>query len=216
MGYTHGIKWSDDLIRNGVMEVIEGLKLNRMPTRKECIEFTNSCTLSVAISRRDGGWYGLANELGLPIKESETTTGKKYEKLIKNILEDKGFIVSQMSQNFPYDLLVNDCLKIDVKSSHLYKGKEGNFYTFRTGKKYATCDVYVLVALDDIDEIIRMYILPSSTVMNNKQISIGEHNSKYDGYLDRWDIISDYIEFLKGGHRYGIKTLSKRSSSSDT
>ena len=83
-----------------------------------------------------------------------------------------------MSQNFPYDLLVNDCLKVDVKSSHLYEGKEGNFYTYRTGKKFATCDVYILVALDANDEIARTYILPSSIVMNNIQISIGEHSSK--------------------------------------
>ena len=199
MGYTHGNKWSEELIRDGVMEVKEGLKLDRMPTRKECTEFTNSCTLSVAISRRDGGWYGLANELGLPIKESETTTGKKYEKLIKNILESKGFTVSQMSQNFAYDLLVNDCLKIDVKSSHLYKGKEGNFYTFRTGKKYATCDIYLLVAVNDAEEIVKTFILPSSKVIKNIQISMGEYHSKYDVYLDRWDILTDYSNFFSGG-----------------
>lgn len=104
-----------------------------------------------------------------------------------------------MSQNFPYDLLVNNCLKIDVKSSHLYKGKDGNFYTFRTGKRYATCDVYVLVALDDSDELVKTYIIPSSKVFNKIQISMGEYNSKYDIYLDRWDILSDYTNFLSGG-----------------
>ena len=104
-----------------------------------------------------------------------------------------------MSQNFPYDLLVNDCLKIDVKSSHLYMGKEGNFYTFRTGKKYATCDVYVLVALSDTDEIVKTFILPSVKVINNSQISLGEHHSKYDVYLDRWGILTDYSKFLSGG-----------------
>ena len=199
MGYTHGIKWSDDLIRNGLLQVKSGLKLERMPTRKECVEFTNSSALSAAISRRGGGWYGLANEIGLPIKESETTTGKKYEKLINGVLENKGYKVSRMSQNFPYDLLVNDCLKIDVKSSHLYKGKDGNFYTFRTGKRYATCDVYVLVALNENDEMVKTYIIPSPKVINNIQISMGEHNSKYDIYLDRWDILSDYTNFLSGG-----------------
>lgn len=198
MGYTHGLKWSDDLIRDGVMKVKEGLKIDRMPTRSECVKYTNSYALSVAISRRDGGWYGLASELGLRIKTSETTTGKKYEKIIKEILENKGYEVSQMSQNFPYDLLVNDCLKIDVKSSHLYKGKEGNFYTFRTGKRYATCDVYILVALDDLDKVVRTYIIPSSKVIKNTQLSMGEYSSKYDIYLDRWDILTEYVNFLSG------------------
>jgi len=199
MGYTHGNKWSDDLIYQGLMKVKEGLGLDRMPTRSECVKYTNSNALSVAITRRNGGWYGLAKDLGLKIKESETTTGKKYEKIVKRILEMKGFKVTQMAQNFPYDLLVNDCLKIDVKSSHLYQGKEGNFYTFRTGKSYATCDVYILVALTNEDEIERTYIIPSSKVVNNTQLSMGEYSSKYDIYLDRWDILADYVKFLSGG-----------------
>jgi hypothetical protein len=199
MGYTHGFKWSDDLIQQGVLHVVSGLKLDRMPTRNECVEFTKSDSLSVAISRRGGGWYGLANELGLPIKESETTTGKKYERVLKQILEQKVYQVTQMSQNFPYDLLINDCLKIDVKSSHLYKGKEGNFYTFRTGKRYATCDIYILVALGDKDELVKTYIIPSSNVINITQISLGVHISKYDIFLDRWDILADYVKFLSGG-----------------
>ena len=215
MGYTHGTKWTDELIRKGVKKVKEGLKLDRMPTRSECVKYTNSNALSVAITRRNGGWYGLAKELKLKIKESETTIGKRNEKLIKDTLEAKGYRVQQMSQNYPYDLLVNDCLKIDVKSSHLYIGKEGNFYTFRTGKRFATCDVYILVALDDIDEIVRTYILPSSVVINNIQISVGEITSKYNVYQDRWDILDDYIIFLSGGDRYGAQTLSKSSCSSD-
>jgi copper chaperone CopZ len=209
MGYTHGIKWSDDLIRKGIMKVKEGLQLDRMPTRSECVKYTKSNALSVAITRRDGGWYGLAKELGLGIKDSETTTGKRSEKRIKQIIEDKGYEVKQMSQNYPYDLLVNDCLKIDVKSSHLYRGKDGNFYTFRTGKRYATCDIYILVALDKKDEIVRTYIIPSSIVVSNTQISMGEYSSKHDIYLDRWDLLAQYVDFLSGGLPYGIKTLSK-------
>lgn len=89
MGYTHGFKWSEDLIQQGLLQVVSGLKLDRMPTRNECVEFTKSNSLSVAISRRGGGWYGLANELGLSVKESETTTGKKYEKVVKSVLEKK-------------------------------------------------------------------------------------------------------------------------------
>jgi len=198
MGYTHGFKWSDDLIQEHVLQVVSGLKLDRMPTRKECVKFTKSNALSAAISRRGGGWYGLASKLGLPIKESETTTGKKYERVLKRIIEQKGYQVTQMSQNFPYDLLINECLKVDVKSGHLYRGKVGSFYTFRTGKRYATCDIYILVALSDNDELVKTFIVPSSNVVNNTQISLGVNNSKYDIYLDRWDILADYVKFLSG------------------
>lgn len=211
MGYKHGKKWTDDLIKQEMLRVKEGLELNRMPTRSECVDFSGSHGLSVAVTRRQGGWYQLAKDLGLPIKESETTLGKSYEIKIARVLEGAGHSVKRMSQNFPYDLLVDDFVKVDIKASHLYRGSAGNFYTFRMGKAYATCDIYILVTLDDKNEILGTYVVPSSSVMNNKQISIGEINSIYHQYKDRWDFIDEYKNFQRR-FSYGTKTLSKRGS----
>ena len=197
MGYTHGKKWTDDLIKQEVLRVKEGLEISRMPTRKECSDFTGNDGLSVAVMRRKGGWYQLARDLGLPVKECETTLGKSYEIKIAELLEKMGHSVERMSQNFPYDLLVNDCVKVDIKASHLYKGKMGSFYTFRIGKDYATCDIYVLVSLNDNNEIAGIYVVPSSNVMRKKQISIGEFSSIYHRYKDRWDFINEYTSFQR-------------------
>lgn len=139
----------------------------------------------------------MAKDLGLPIKESETAFGKSYEIKIARVLEEMGHSVKRMSQNFPYDLLIDEFVKADVKASHLYQGPKGNFYTFRTGKEYATCDIYILVTLDDKNEILRTYVVPSSSVMNKKQISIGEINSIYHQYKDRWDFIDEYGNFQR-------------------
>ena len=198
MGYTHGRMWTDENIKSEVLGVKDGLKLNRMPTKNECDKYTKSYALSVAISRRDGGWYKLADDLKLPIKNSETTLGKIYERKIADVLSEKGFNTQRMSQNFPYDLLIDDCVKIDVKASHLYKGKVGNFYSFCMGKPYATCDIYILVSLADNNEITEIYVIPSSAVINNKQISIGEYNSIYHKYKNAFDLIRHYSDFYKG------------------
>lgn len=151
MGYAHGIQWTDEKIKQGIREVIAAYKLDRMPSRGECEQhFGNSCLASV-ISRRKGGWYALAKEMGLPIKKSETYLGKQQERIVCEVLTAKGFDVDKMPQNFPYDILVDNAVKIDVKASHLYKSKQGNFYAFNLEKKYATCDVYILLTLDEND-----------------------------------------------------------------
>ena len=35
MGYTHGTKWTEDSIKEGVLKVVSDLELDRMPSRKE-------------------------------------------------------------------------------------------------------------------------------------------------------------------------------------
>lgn len=197
MGYTKGIKWSDDLIDQKVLEVKESLGLNRMPSRKECESYFNDCALTNAISKRSG-WYEVARRLGLEVKDSETKFGKSYESIASEMLQSLGHDVKRMSQNFPYDLLVDDCIKIDVKASRLYRGAFGNFYSFAINKDYATCDFYVLFAVSDDGNIGRTLVVPSCNVISNKQISVGQTSSKYFKYENRFDLISSAVDFWDG------------------
>jgi hypothetical protein len=194
MGYVKGVRWNDDLIKDKVFEVMEALSIDRMPSEAECKNHFHDCRLSNAIIRR-GGFHNLAHEMGLPVKNSETYFGKKQEEIALEMLVSKGFTVRRMSQNFPYDLLVDDCVKVDVKASHLYKGKNGSFYTFNLEKPYATCDVYLLFALDDKNEIDSVFVVPSKFVIANTQISIGEHKSKYHRFRDCWEYIESVSNF---------------------
>ncbi len=188
MGYAHGTQWTDELIKQKVFEVVEALKLDRMPSRRECENYFHNGGLVNAISRRYG-WYNLSKELGLQIKESETGFGKGCEIMATEMLMAHGFNVRRMTQNFPYDLLVDDCVKIDVKASKIYRGKHGNFYSFNLEKQFATCDFYLLLAINDDGSINRRMVVPSSNVIANNQISIGEQRSKYHKFTDRFDLI---------------------------
>lgn len=196
MGNIHGHTWTDDKIKQAVRVVVNAYELDRMPSKTECERYCGNYKLSNAISRRGGGWYALAKELGLPIKKSDTYFGKSQEGIVCEMLISKGFEVERMPQNFPYDILVDNSVKIDVKASHLYHGKQGNFFTFNLEKKYATCDIYVLLTLDDNNNIINTFIVPSKFVIKNTQISIGEYASKYHKYRDRWDYISNLFEYF--------------------
>lgn len=196
MGYTHGTKWSDDKIKFGILEVVQTLELRRMPSRQEVEQYYNNSALCSAISRRKGGWYRLAEEMGLAAKESETYFGKRHEKIVAEKLKALGYEVEQMSQNYPYDLLIDRAVKIDVKVSRLYRGSQGNFYSFNLEKPYATCDIYILAKLDDDRAIKSFYVLPSKFVSHQTQISIGEYTSKYERFRERWDYLQQYTDFL--------------------
>ena len=119
MGYTHGTRWTDEEITEKIIEIVKFSHLDRMPTRKEVEQYCGDTSLTNAITRRKGGWYALAEKMRLPIKECETTFGKSHEKIIMERLVSMGYEVRRMPQNFPYDLLVNDSVKVDVKASRL-------------------------------------------------------------------------------------------------
>lgn len=128
------------------------------------------------------------------VKESETYFGKSQETNAAEMLISRGFSVRKMPQNFPYDLLVDDCVKVDVKASHLYHGSNGDFYTFNLEKSYATCDIYILFSLSDNGEN-SVFVVPSKLVIAQNQISMGVSKSKYHKFKDRWDYISALSDF---------------------
>lgn len=194
MAQTHGTKWTEELIKQKVLEVKEGLQLDRMPSRKECEEWFHDCALANAITKRMG-WYALARDMGLAIKDSETWFGKAYEATAQEMLQSRGFEVRRMSQNFPYDLLVDNCVKVDVKASKLYRGKNGDFYTYNLEKAYATCDFYILFQIADDNTITRVMVVPSKYVIAQTQISVGVEKSKYHKYTDRWDLLYNTVRF---------------------
>lgn len=198
MGYAHGTEWTDSLIKARIREVIVQLGLDRMPSRSECENYYHGSGLTNAVSRRCGGWYALAKEMGYEIKESETTFGKTCEIQAAEMLRANGFQVRRMSQNFPYDLLIDDCVKVDVKASKLYHGKNGNFYSFNLEKQFATCDFYILLTVAQNGDITRTMVVPSNQVIANSQISVGESKSKYHKFTDRFDYIEKAVSFWDG------------------
>lgn len=196
MGYTHGTLWTEEKIIKGILEVCEKTELDRMPTRSEIKSYYNNDKLTNAI-RRSGGLYEYARLLDLPIKMNETYFGKKHETKAADILNSKGFEVRKMPQNFAYDLLVEDSVKIDVKASNLYCGKQGNFYSANLEKPYTTCDIYILFLLNRDGSVKDILIIPSKFVALHTQISVGQNRSKYYKYSERWDYVNAYVDFLE-------------------
>lgn len=196
MAYSHGIQWSYDTIKAGLQELIRKEKLMAMPTAKQVRDYMGDTRLSGAIAKR-GGYDFWAKELNLPMQRGETRLGREYEVYCMEYLINKfGFECEQMSIKHPYDLLVND-IKVDVKCANLFRFSKGySYYTFNIEKRSPTCDIFVCYCLGE-NGIVKTYVIPAVIVSGKCQLSVGEHTSVYDKYLDKWEIFEKYDNFYK-------------------
>jgi hypothetical protein len=188
MGYTHGKQWTEDKIKKAVFEVVDKLGLDRMPSVSEIDIHYGNTSLSNKLSK-GGGIYHYANIYGLEIKNSDTAFGIKYEKYVRDILIKKGHDAELTSPRFPYDVLVNKRVKVDVKAGRIVKTGNVDYYTFNLEKQKQTCDLYIVVTLSKNDSINKIYVMPASIMSGKTQLSMGVKSSRYDKYIDRWDLI---------------------------
>lgn len=192
MGYAHGHRWTEDEIAQSILEVTYSLNIDRMPSASEVSAVLGDTSLNNAI-RRNGGFYKWANKMGLEVKECETTTGKGYEVIAKNLIENLNYKVEKMSTKYPFDLLVNDKIRIDVKVCSPYISRGSRVHTVGINKKYATCDLYLIFALDEDKNIERTFIIPGCD-LRVTSMNFGK-DSIYNIYLDRWDLLKKYNDF---------------------
>ena len=185
------LNWTDELIKERIMEVVDFHGYNRMPTMKEIEDYYGNTALVKKIGAA-GGFEAWANKLGLSRKPCESVLAVQYEKHAKKTLEEKGFNCELTSVKHPYDILVNGGVKIDVKVSNLVAIGDSKAYTFNIEKKQPTCDLYVAYCLNDNKEIAKTYIIPAPILTGKSQLSVGVNDSKYDAYLDNWNLIKLY------------------------
>lgn len=193
MGYSYGTKWTNEMVEMAIKDVMQKAKIKSMPTHSVIKRVTGSDALSNAIRRRGGTRYW-ANKLGLELKKCESEMGRNYECECMSILTTLGFDSELTKARYPYDILANNNIKIDVKSSNLYVGENGSFYSFHLEKEKPTCDVFVCYCIDN-KTTTKIYILPSCVVSGKTMLSIGKNRSKYDRYIDNWAVIKQFDEF---------------------
>lgn len=182
-------------IEEQLLDVVEFLDIDRMPTHKEMKETTGSYSLSNKINKTGGSKYW-AERLGFKIKRSETGLSFVTEAEVERTLRNMGHKCELTSAKFPYDILVDGVVKIDVKAARVTKVRNSPVYSFNLEKKKQTCDVYVALCLDN-EQIIKTYIIPAHLMTGKKQLCIGFHKSSYDRYIDRWDIIDSFCDMFK-------------------
>lgn len=190
------IKWDEQKVFDAVREVMDYLDIDRMPTHTEMRNYYGNNCLTDRI-QKTGGSKVIASKLGLSMVQSETGLGEEFEEIAKELLENNGFKCNLTPLRFPYDILANGRVKIDVKVANKRKVGLSDAYAFRLAKSMQTCDIYMAFAINSKKEIQKLYIIPSNVVSGKVQLCMGTNQSKYDIYLDRWDLIRKYDEAIK-------------------
>lgn len=180
------------MIAEEIQAAIRGLNINRMPSKSELEMLYGDSSLVNKISRT-GGFYFWARKLGYDVKNSETKCGYEIEKTIEKILENMGHECELTGVRHPYDILVDGCVKIDVKSARKTKVHGSNAYSFGLAKRQQTCDVYIAVCLGSESDIEKIYVIPAHIMTGKKQLCLGVGHSKYDTYIDSWDVIEKFV-----------------------
>lgn len=188
--------WTEELIKSELIKSIELLEIKRMPTGSELKSIgRNDLHLKIGRTKTYRGW---AAELGLQLKSSCTLDGQYLEDRIEKMIKYKGYSVERMSTKYPYDLLVNGSVKIDVKLSNPNIMRGSRVHTFGISKSEPTCDLYICAAKDEQGNIERLMIIPSHK-LRVVTLCIGKE-SVYNKFINRWDLLDQYIEFhLKVG-----------------
>lgn len=201
-GYSHGLSWKNDdgkwnysLIESKIKEAMDILNIHRFPSKDELIRIDYS-NLNNTISR-SGGYLFWRKRMNMEsIDKTNSEIGWHGEDIVQNKLEKLNFKVVKEDVVSPYDFVVDDFVRVDSKYSHLYHGVNGNFYSCNLETRCKDCDIFVVVCEDD-EGVQRFLIIPHTAVFNHKQISIGEYDSKWHKYENRFDIIKKYSDFYK-------------------
>lgn len=194
MGYSHGKLWTDETIEKGIKEVMVDFNISTMPTLSMIKEYRGNYSLSNAIAKHGGSNYW-AKKLELELKGCETFIGQEFEEYCSLFIQESlGLDVNLTPTKYPYDILANNNIKIDVKVSRMYN-KSFKSYTFNLEKKFPTCDIFVAYCIDDDKRIVKTYVIPSSVLSGKTQLSVGVIKSKYDKYLDGWELLNKYNKF---------------------
>ena len=195
MGYAWGTEWTEEKVIKSIMDVVEHLGIETFPTKSEIKSFYKNDALNCKIARSGGVRYW-AKRLNLQIKDCESKLGDVFETQCEIKLEDIGYNVIKMKARHPYDLAVNNHIKVDVKSGYLFHNYgNGEYYSFNLEKDSPTCDIYVIYCLNDDKTINKTYIIPSIFLFGKTQLSLGKTKSKYDKFIDKWDYFELYNNF---------------------
>lgn len=212
MGYTHGKEWNEENTKEAIMEIVNSLKLKHFPSKRQIIDFCGNNALANRISRSGGSRY-YADLLKLEIVNCESEFGNFFEELaIDEILENTGFSSLHTNVRYPYDLLTNGNIKVDVKASKKVKNKNANFpyHSFNLEKREPTCDIFVFYCLDENMEIEKRVIIPSCLLSGKTQVGIGGL-SKWDAYIDKWEYFDIYNKFYDSVKSTAIYLPKRRS-----
>lgn len=146
--------------------------------------------LSSAISKH-GGWEYFSEKTGLPMKKSDTLTGWNGEDEIEKILNNLGYKTTRAKTKDHYDILLDDCLRIDVKTAKYAEYGYSTGWFYRMGKTI-TADIAILYQSDTKN----YYIVPWF-IATSSNVTITKTGGTYQKYFMNNDLLDKMVKVRK-------------------
>jgi hypothetical protein len=173
-------KWTEAMIAERIMEIHRNI--GKFPTNAYLKE-TGQSDLANQITKK-GGFLAWADRLGLQREHSDTDTGWSGEIEVMELLKkDWSNVTRSIAVKAPFDLLINNVLRVDVKSARFAKYGPCSGWFYRIGKM-PQADVIALYQLDTKE----VYWIPWNRVPTSN-ITISKSGGMYALFRNNIDIV---------------------------
>jgi hypothetical protein len=180
----HPYYWTDELLHQELITICAGT--GRFPSVSE-LAALNRGDISNQIVRR-GGFVKWAKRIGYARKSSDSDYGWEGERRAIALLEKESFKVEKAKElRSPFDLLVNDVLRVDVKAAQFASYGPCSGWFYRIGKTPQS-DVVMLYQMDTgAAYYLPWYVCPKTN------ITISKDGGVYSSFKDNTSILRGMI-----------------------
>ncbi len=174
--------WTDEKVHQELLSICGGTGV--FPSNTDLVKLGRN-DLSNQIARR-GGFIHWSKRLGFERVSSDSDTGWHGEDECLKILSDFGFTAEKTGRlRAPYDILVNESVRIDVKTAKFAEYGPCRGWFYRIGKD-TSADILMLYQMDAKDS----YIIPWS-ICPSTNITISKSGGKYAKFKNAFDILRE-------------------------
>lgn len=180
--------WTDELIESELRKVSSSLA--HFPSASQLRQINRNDLASIITKR--GGFHLWASKLGMNRAHSDSDTGWDGEKMFVEQCHQVGIPGSRVDGiKSPFDILLDGCLRVDVKSARYaeYGACRGWFYRIA---KIPQADLILLLQLDTG----AFYGLPWF-LCTTTNITVSRDGGMYADFANNWSLIREMIDRRK-------------------
>jgi|GEM_PF-2495214 len=180
--------WSETAIENDLRLIANAV--GHFPSCRELAEMGRG-DLANQVSKR-GGFLNWSKRIGIGRQTSESDVGWEGEEAAASRLESLGFsVVRRDGVKCPFDLLVDNVLRVDVKAARFCRYGYCSGWFYRSGK-HPQSDVILLWQLDTQN----FYVLPWFRCPTTN-ITVSQDGGKYAPYRNNVALIREMVALRK-------------------
>jgi hypothetical protein len=180
--------WTLKRIRSAIQPTVD--EFGRMPTKKE-LDDRGLTKLSSVVSNK--GYQIVANALGIDMKDCTIRQALNKENEVIEIIREMGLKAEPTAYKAPFDILVENQLRIDVKMGSRSTKRPNQFIFRMDAKNYQSCDLYILCATEgESRDTVDTYWIPADLIPFIKTTDTGLSISS----APRWHLWRNNLNIL--------------------